>query len=152
MYYVYCLHLSFADCHTRIFTNCRVKLIVCKDNANESNGNLLTNCRVKLIVCKDNVKFRLIEWKTDVIPVTNRFHDNDTEQSVTIPCLPSDILPQFISVKKICLKKASEKSQNRNGRTGKTLSFPGFVPIFLKKNCGGRAVRASRGCESGPVR
>ena len=29
----------------------------CKDNANERNESLLSNCRVQLILCKDNAKF-----------------------------------------------------------------------------------------------
>ena len=30
------------------------KLILCKDNANESNESLLLHCRVQLILCKIN--------------------------------------------------------------------------------------------------
>ena len=32
----------------------RVQLILCKDNANESNESLLLHCRVQLILCKIN--------------------------------------------------------------------------------------------------
>ena len=28
--------------------------MLCKDNANERNESLLSNCRVQLILCKDN--------------------------------------------------------------------------------------------------
>ena len=38
-----------------------MQLILCKDNANERNENLLSNCRVQLILCKD----KKIIWKTN---------------------------------------------------------------------------------------
>ena len=37
-----------------LLSNCRVQLILCKDNANERNESSLSNCRVQLILCKDN--------------------------------------------------------------------------------------------------
>ena len=37
-----------------LLSNCRVQLILCKDNVNERNESSLSNCRVQLIFCKDN--------------------------------------------------------------------------------------------------
>ena len=92
-----------------MLTDCRVQLVLCKDNANERNGSLLTDCRVQLVLCKDNANERNGSLLTDCrvqLVLCKDIHNNLSGQAFCqkslCPALPNGPFGRAIRAVRRC--------------------------------------------------